>query len=599
MIRVDGDRVAFIAHESQEATDFNGDADISDRVVHLYDDADGSITNLARAQSFVMSSADLHLQDDDLAFLVYEPRQGSDLNGDLDEDDFVPHVYSISSATTANLGLEGRQPALGEGFVAFLVRESRQGEDLNGDLDQVDQVAHVYETDTGTLTNLGFDASSFQVGSSIGAFLARESPSNDLNGDGDFTDSVAHVYDSTTGSVINLGLATQGVRVAGRFVALLVSEADEGADLNGDSDSSDWVIHLYDGDTGTTTNLALAINGWVIGERLAAIAVSESMQGAVDLNGDGDFSDRVLHVFDRTTGTITNTFLDSSAIAVGGAFVAFLVSEWGGADLNGDGDAFDLVLHVYDAGSGTTSNLQLAAGPVLVAGNALVTFRVSEAQQGNVDRNGDGDTTDKLLHVLDTRDGSVTDLGLTPVGQSPLVNRRFGFTARESVVGRDLNGDGDQVDDVVHLYDGVRGELFNLQHATLRAAPVIGENLLAFSVREIHQRYTDLNGDGDQGDWVLHVVRLAESTPEELLEDLIDVVEGLGLHHGIENALKVKLEAALDALADDDVTAAEEAVRDFVNQVEAQAGKKISLEEADLLRAAAEEILALLPTGGG
>ena len=130
-----------------------------------------------------MSAADLHLQDDVLAFLVYEPRQGVDLNGDMTLDDFVPHVYDISSATTTNLALEGRFPALGEGLLAFLVRESKQEQDLNGDLDQVDQVAHVYEPATGTLTNLGLDSNLFRVGTTIAAFQVRESPGNDLNGD--------------------------------------------------------------------------------------------------------------------------------------------------------------------------------------------------------------------------------------------------------------------------------------------------------------------------------------------------------------------------------------------------------------------------------
>jgi hypothetical protein len=603
MIRVDGDRVAFVAHETQEATDFNGDGDQGDRVVQLYDDALGSITNTGLAQAFVMSSADLHLCGDVLAFLVYEPAQKADLNGDgvVDPSVFVPHVHDVRTSTTANLGLEGRFPALGEGLLGFLVRENLQHRDLNGDSDEVDSVAHVYEPATGTLRNLRLDAASFAVGTTLAVFLVRESPGHDLNGDGDFSDTVAHTYDATSASVRNHGLAVVGAAVAGRFAGFLVSEAGEGRDLNGDGDLFDRVLHLYDGDTLATLSVGLFTESLAMSARLAAFTVSESQQGATDLTGDGDVFDRALHVFDRTKGTIRNLGLDPSfSIATAGARVAFRAGEsaQGSADLNGDGDAGDFVLHVYDADSLLTSNLGLAVASPLAMDESLVTVRVSEAQQGGLDRNGDGDAVDEILHAVDTSKGTVANLGLPVAGQSQVVARRLAFNVRESEVQQDLNGDGDWLDDVVHLYDGGRAQLTNLELAALRPPPVIGEKLMAFAVPEAGQDLTDLNGDGDPGDSVLHVVRLVEPTSEELLQDLIDQVLGLGLHHGIEDALRAKLEEALGFLAAGDVASAEGSIGAFVNHVEAQAGKKITPEQADALIALAEEILALLAAAG-
>lgn len=600
MIRISGDRVAFRAYETQEGKDLNGDGDTNDPVLHLYDDADGSITNLGLAQSVVMSATDLHLKDDILAFVVYEPRQGTNLNGDTTLDDFVPHVYDIETATTTNLGLEGRHPIRGEGFLAFLVREGMQEQDLNGDSDQEDSVAHVFDIATAATSNLGLTSygPGFSVGTTIAAFWVPES-TVDLNGDGDLSDRVTQLYDATTGTILNPGLATLAADVAGRFVALLVSEADQGTDLNGDSDTNDRVLFLYDGDTGTTTNVGLWTEGLALTERLAAFTVPEALQGT-DLNGDGDLLDRGLHIFDRASGTITNLGLAPTSLAAAGAWVAFGVSEWaqGGTDLNGDGDADDAVLHVYDADSATTTDLGLAINPVLAMDDSLLMVRVFEAGQGDTDLNGDGDTSDLILHAVDLVDRSITNLGLIPFTTSQVVNRRFGFNVKEAEVGQDLNGDGDMADNVIHLYDGVQGALHNLKLATVLPGPVLGEKFLAFAVREQTQGTTDLNGDGDFSDTVLHVARLAEPTPEELIGDLIDIVVGLELKHGPETALVVKLEHALAALAAGDIQTAEQTLGAFINLVSAQAGKKITREQADTLIARAEDALAAIAASG-
>ncbi|MDX1375460.1 MAG: hypothetical protein R3357_07865 [Burkholderiales bacterium] len=599
MTRVDGHRAAFVTHESQERTDFNNDGDTNDRVVQLYDLDTATITDTGLAQAFVMSAADLHLRGDVLAFLVYEPAERRDLNGAGGVSDltFVPHVRDLATGETANLGLEGRFPALGEGFLAFLVREPLQLADLNGDGDQLDSVAHVYDTASKVIHNLGLPATSFAVGSSMAVFLVRESPGNDLNGDGDVADAVAHAYDATTGQMHNLGLAVLAASIAGRFVGLYVDEAAQGADLNGDGDMVDRVLHLYDGDTGSIVNTGLWVESLVMTERLAAFTVVEFFHGA-DLNGDGDLSDRVLHVFNRATGTTANLGLDPTfSIAAAGTLVAFRASESanGNSDFNGDGDAGDSVLHLHDAASGTTSNLRFAIASPLDMDERLIVAQVSEAQQGNTDLNGDGDAADQILHAFKTADGSAVNLGHTPIGQSRVVNARVAFNARETDAGTDLNGDGDTADVVVHLYDGVQGEIHNLRLAVPQFwALAIGKDLLAFTVLEQNQGRTDLNGDGDIGDHVLHVVRLSEPTPGERLQDLIDMVIGLDLHHGIENALMAKLEAAMAALAAGDTSGAVSAIGAFVNQVNAQAGKKITEQAAQELIARAEEIQALL-----
>src|SRR5262249_32720031 len=83
-------------------------------------------------------------------------------------------------------------------------------------------------------------------------------------------------------------------------------------------------------------------------------------------------------------------------------------------------------------------------------------------------------------------------------------------------------------------------------------------------------------------------------TPTQLLQDLTAKVQGLGLPHGLTNALTVKLNAAIAALANNDTAGTIAALNDFINQVNAQKGKKIPAAAADDLLADAEYILGRL-----
>jgi len=65
--------------------------------------------------------------------------------------------------------------------------------------------------------------------------------------------------------------------------------------------------------------------------------------------------------------------------------------------------------------------------------------------------------------------------------------------------------------------------------------------------------------------------------------DLAGVVQSLGLHHGIENSLVQKATNACKKFNDGNLIAATNMVNAFINAVEAQRGKKISEEDADML----------------
>ena len=86
------------------------------------------------------------------------------------------------------------------------------------------------------------------------------------------------------------------------------------------------------------------------GERLV-LKVPETAQG-VDLNGDGDLADRVLHVADVASGNIANVGFEASQYPNRGLFggqFPFEGRESENGDLNGDGDLLDSEAMVYDA----------------------------------------------------------------------------------------------------------------------------------------------------------------------------------------------------------------------------------------------------------
>jgi YVTN family beta-propeller protein len=81
------------------------------------------------------------------------------------------------------------------------------------------------------------------------------------------------------------------------------------------------------------------------------------------------------------------------------------------------------------------------------------------------------------------------------------------------------------------------------------------------------------------------------------IEGLIQMVQNLNLKQGIENSLDAKLENARDALEaanNGDLNAACNLLDAFINQVNAQSGNALTVEQANQLRASAQQIKTTL-----
>ncbi|MEW6072235.1 MAG: hypothetical protein AB1726_06505 [Planctomycetota bacterium] len=373
---------------------------------------------------------------------------------------------------------------------------------------------------------LGADALDPHLGDILLAYYrAEEAIGADRNGDGDMQDEVLVVFDRTSGLEHELGLALVArdarpprYEVTGPHVLLWVGEAEQGAtDLNGDGDQEDAVLFWYDHSTGVTANTGLAgdwswIGFWVEGD-VATFFVVEAAQG-VDLSGDGDLDDWVLHVGHFGAGTLENTLLCSAGnprVEVDGDHVLVRTDEAcygpGGLDLNGDGDASDAVLVDYDAILRTYASPRVAVAStgwgIFPNGHGFA-FVASEAGEG-LDLNGDGDQEDDVLHYYDRGTGQTTNHAFALWREPVLHGDRAAFLAYEIANGVDYNLDGDQEDRVVHVVHLVTGFAWNTHLASYFTYPLLlDEDALAFVVLEWSQGGQDLNGDGDPDDYVLH-----------------------------------------------------------------------------------------------
>ena len=597
--QLQGDRLVFLMYEFRHGnTDLNGDGDALDLVVHVFDATTDTTTNLGLALG---GGPKFHLQQGGLvAFAVGETLQGNtDLNGDGDHADSVLHLFDPTTATTTNLGLAARLGYQLQGdLLAFTVNESSQDNtDLNGDGDIFDRVLHLYNATTATTTNLDLAAHiGLQLQGDLLAFIVEESSQDntDLNGDGDIFDRVLHLYNATTDTTTNLDLAAGSLQLQGDRLAFIVEESSQdNTDLNGDGDIFDRVLHLYNATTDTTTNLDLATlergdtNLQLQGDRLAFL-VEESSQDNTDLNSDGDASDVVLHLYNATTDTTTNLDLATPIFPsvrqlppfqLQGDLLAFFVkeSDQDNTDLNSDGDASDVVLHLYNATTDTTTNLRLALsssrGSNLQLQGDLLAFLVKESEQDNTDLNSDGDADDLVVHLYNATTDTTTNLRLATPSfglvqpRLQLQGDRLAFLVAESDQDNtDLNGDGDAFDNVLHVFDATTDTTTNLGLGSKADLNPFFFHLqgdrLAFIVTESAQGNTDLNGDGDTGgggeDSVLHLADLSVIIPEVVDSASAGPNESVNVSTAPDSAGKAGVAATLtnDSTGNPTVTAA-------------------------------------------
>jgi hypothetical protein len=250
-------------------------------------------------------------------------------------------------------------------------------------------------------------------------FVSAPDPADaasDLTGDGDHDDVVLEAI-QTAGVPPALATPTPlcpagQVAVAGGSAAFLRPESagpttklplcpagtpvPGGVDLDGDGDADDDVVHYW---PGMVQNVPLAVQNLKLAASAVALAVTPTDTYIAAIAKDGG---QVVEVYKTSTGTWTPTTDTADTIATCGSLVAFITPEAAqGANLNGDEDQSDRVLQLFNPANGQVINTGQAVEE-FVCNDQLVAFRTSEAAQNqNLEGSAKADPASFVLQVYD------------------------------------------------------------------------------------------------------------------------------------------------------------------------------------------------------
>jgi len=339
-------------------------------------------------------------------------------------------------------------------------------------------------------------------------------------------------YAETVSTGLAVGLAYPNAATIAPYAFIAVSESEMGADLNGDGDQLDDVLHEIETAADAVRNTGLAVAGKIVASDVhVAFLVSESGQAGSDFNGDGDSADLVWFVYDPARPFAPGTNPVNTALAapvtgggagVAGGFVLLESEASARADRNGDGDRIDIVPRAFDGAAFAVSPLAAPAqapGAALVGRNGRVLYAASEPAQG-AGLNGDGDQADFVLFAIDFKLGTPTLRPVGAVAARAVGNHPYALSdgaavyyideAQENAI--DLNNDADMNDAVIAVFDLTLGV-----GETLPSSPLIpslavagattvgigaGSGRVIVAVSEAGQK-RDLNNDFDQVDLIL------------------------------------------------------------------------------------------------
>lgn len=193
-ISADGKMVAFGVDERVTGKDFNADRDMLDTIAHVYQLGEPAARSLA-----IDAMGGLYAGAGKVAIGCSEADQKkTDLNGDKDVDDYVLLLYNPATGKIDNLKAALDDDLIGfGGRVAVKVSEEEQGDsDLNGDRDVDDVVLYILDMARGALTTTGAAISDYVAISERGCGFAvyeEDQGGLDLNMNGAVDDDILFV----------------------------------------------------------------------------------------------------------------------------------------------------------------------------------------------------------------------------------------------------------------------------------------------------------------------------------------------------------------------------------------------------------------------
>lgn len=199
------------------------------------------------------------------------------------------------------------------------------------------------------------------------------------------------VYETNDGiefSEIRLGHKTK-LNVTGNnpfvfsnYIVFSVKESELNEDINNDSDKNDDVLFEYDMNKKELTNLK-AVGSMPVRNGEYLLFTTEEVQIGVDLNADGDMSDKIVRAYDFKTRKTANLKLEADSLSVGKLNSVAAVS--GGEIILVDAMSHDVQ---YTKLKGTAPNI-FGRTVIFSQNGELVTFSIDNFIPNNVGIKGE------------------------------------------------------------------------------------------------------------------------------------------------------------------------------------------------------------------
>lgn len=542
----DGNLLAYLASEASTGkggTDLNGDGDTIDAVAVRVNTLSNNRHNLGVAtQSMAFLNRTLFLVVSEDATVG----DNKDWNGDADKDDTVL-LYVESSATTPTFlaeldGAAATPMAVVAGRLLFAGATAPASEfRTNLWSTTVASLGAAPEAPVAVTSTIddpnddGVSLSIWAVEDGMAFLTMDETVDGDLNGDADALDTaVLALIDAgdAAAQVTSVGIAVDpagsvsALQDGGDWtVAFLADEAGEGVNLNdpalfdpswqpancsglGDTDTTDHVLHwlLYSDfvATGSVVNTGLvgsvAATEFVYalksggGSNFVGVVSLESDEGSgsgCDLNGDGDFVDRIFRWVDATDP-------DAAPLPVTDEDKLLAIADGvpgDGGDSTGGVIAMDRVwvILVDEAADGRDHDGNAGQDNLLIAVHAPSNV----AQLWNFDHGTE----------------SPGPVSVSWMARNPRDPNAFVAALTEDVLGFDLNDDGDLADSVPTFPERESGVVLKFPGFGIAVdaddAGIASANGVGFyRVSEAAEDSSDLNGDGDTNDFLLQRIGL-------------------------------------------------------------------------------------------
>jgi hypothetical protein len=360
----------------------------------------------------------------------------------------------------------------------------------------------------------------------------------DLNGDGDTSDYVIRYYNVSSGITTNTTAVGENPAIGGSIITFTTYEGYIGEDLNNDTDTNDYILRYYDLVSGMTENTGEFGVESVVDDGIIVFFVAEDWLDK-DLNGDGNKVDRFIWYYNISSGmTFNATTISGTYPSKCGDNIAFVTWEsWDNVDLNNDGDTTDSIVRYYNMSAGIITNTEAVGYEPSVDGN-IIAFYTDEFDVG--DLNGDGDTSDRVIRYYEISTGTVINTAV--YGEFPCVEGNIiAFETWEPDFGEDINGDGDTDDMVIRYYDISLGEVTTTAEMGFYAS--VDGRRIAFGTYESYLD-EDVNGDGDKSDTIIRYYTIPMIRQGDLILDDNDmyIIEG---QFDINGSIIVKENATL------------------------------------------------------